>query len=64
MRQIFVDTWHLFTLTHKGDMYHKKAIAIASRPGSTNLITSEGLLTEYLNLFQQVLKILERQQSP
>jgi predicted nucleic acid-binding protein len=53
MTQIFVDTWFLIALTHRYDVSHKIAKSIASRLGSTNLVTSEGVLTEYLNFFSK-----------
>jgi predicted nucleic acid-binding protein len=60
MKQIFVDTWYLIALTHKGDVSHKKATTIASRLGSICLVTSEGVLTEYLNFFSARGKDIKR----
>lgn len=51
MRQIFVDTWYLVALTNKRDVSNKDACSIASRLISTSLVTSEGVLIEYLNFF-------------
>jgi predicted nucleic acid-binding protein len=51
MKEIFVDTWYFIALTHKRDVSHKSAKEIASSLGSTLLVTSEGVLTEFLNFF-------------
>lgn len=56
MKQIFVDTWYLIAITNVRDVSHEKAKRIASRLGSTFLVTSEGVLTEYLNFFSARVK--------
>ncbi len=53
MTAIFIDTWYLIAITLKGDKSHNNAKLITEKISSRNLITSEGVLTEYLNFFSK-----------
>lgn len=51
MRQIFLDTFYLQALADPGDNAHESAVIITARLGKFRGITSEMVLTEFLNAF-------------
>lgn len=51
MNPVFADTSFWIALTNEADAAHKKAQALSLTLGSRKIITSESVLTEYLNYF-------------
>jgi predicted nucleic acid-binding protein len=51
MKAVFADTSFWIALTNEGDAAYEKAQAFSLSLGSRKIITSESVLTEYLNYF-------------
>ena len=49
----FADTWFWIGLLHEPDQHHKAATAIYKKIGSSQIVTSEMILTEVLNVFRK-----------
>ncbi|MDP9054383.1 MAG: hypothetical protein M3N93_08805 [Acidobacteriota bacterium] len=51
MTAVFADTSFWIALTNEGDAAYQKAQAFSSSLGQRKILTSEAVLTEYLNYF-------------
>jgi predicted nucleic acid-binding protein len=51
MKAIFADTFYWVALTNKLDALHEQALALPRSLGSPRIITTEEVITEYLNSF-------------
>lgn len=49
MKRVFVDTAYWLALTNSFDQYHAKAVEVSSALGNCRLITTDAVLTEFLN---------------
>jgi predicted nucleic acid-binding protein len=49
----FADTWFWIGLIHEPDQHHKAARAIYKKIGDAQIVTSEMVLTEVLNVFRK-----------
>jgi predicted nucleic acid-binding protein len=49
----FADTWFWIGLIHEPDQHHKAARAIYKKIGDAQIVTSEIVLTEVLNVFRK-----------
>ena len=49
----FADTWFWIGLLHEPDQHHKVATAIYKKIGRSQIVTSEMILTEVLNVFRK-----------
>lgn len=47
----FVDTWFWCAFTSERDSHHREAVAIAQKLKGSTLVTSQMVLTEFLNMF-------------
>ena len=53
MIAVFIDTWYLIAITNPRDDWHEHAKELSNKIGFNRLVTSEGVLTEYLNFFSK-----------
>ncbi|HXE63782.1 MAG TPA: type II toxin-antitoxin system VapC family toxin [Bryobacteraceae bacterium] len=51
MKAIFADTFYWIALTNKLDAVHEQALAISRSLGSSRIVTTEQVITEYLKFF-------------
>lgn len=51
MRIVFADTFYLIALLNPKDQWHRRAIEVQDEIGAIRLITTEAVLTEFLNYF-------------
>src|SRR5215208_6573961 len=51
MNLVFVDTFYLIALANPRDEWHEKAKAIGDSLGMTLQLTTESVITEFLNFF-------------
>ena len=51
MNLVFVDTFYLIALANPRDEWHEKAKAIGDSLGDTRQVTTESVITEFLNFF-------------
>src|SRR5436853_4683002 len=51
MSLVFVDTFYLIALANPRDQWHGKAIAVGNSLGITPQLTTESVITEFLNYF-------------
>ena len=51
MNLIFIDTFYLIALAHPRDQWHEKAKAAGNSIGRALQLTTESVLTEFLNFF-------------
>lgn len=49
MSELFVDTIHLVALVNPKDQWHQKSVEIETATRDRNLVTTEDILTEFLN---------------
>ena len=49
MREIFADTAYWIALTNRLDQYHTAALQASSSIGTARIVTTDAVLTEYLN---------------
>lgn len=49
MKRCFADTVYWLALTNRHDQYHEKAIEVSTVLGECHLVTTEAVLTEFLN---------------
>jgi len=54
MRAIFADTFYWVALTNRLDALHERALALPRSLGSPQIITTEQVITEYLNFFPEM----------
>lgn len=53
MKAIFADTFYWVALTNKLDARHERALALPRSLGSPQIVTTEQVITEYLNFFAE-----------
>ena len=49
MKRCFADTVYWLALTNRHDQYHEKAVKVSAILGQSGLVTTEAVLTEFLN---------------
>lgn len=49
MKRCFADTVYWLALTNRHDQYHEKAVEVSAILGQCRLVTTEAVLTEFLN---------------
>ena len=50
MNELFVDTLHLVALVNPKDQWHQKSVEVETATRNIDLVTTEDILTEFLNL--------------
>jgi len=71
VRTVFADTFYWIALLNPKDQAHARAVSVSKHLGPTRIITSEEVLTEFLNYFgtrgpffrEAAARLLERMQS-
>ena len=53
MNELFVDTLHLVALVNPKDQWHQKSVEIETEARNNNLVTTEDVLTEFLNFYAE-----------
>ena len=53
MNELFVDTLHLVALVNPKDQWHQKSVEIETAARNNNLVTTEDVLTEFLNFYAE-----------
>ena len=53
MNDIFVDTLHLVALVNPKDQWHQKSVEVETATRNADLITTEDILTEFLNFYAE-----------
>ncbi len=53
MREVFADTGYWVALLHKDDGLHPKAREVSKSLGTTRIVTSDSVITEFLNFFAE-----------
>ncbi len=53
MNELFVDTLHLVALVNPKDQWHQKSVEIETATRNIDLITTEDILTEFLNFYAE-----------
>jgi predicted nucleic acid-binding protein len=53
MKVVFADTFYWIALTNKLDALHEQALALPRALGSPRIVTTEPVITEYLNFFAE-----------
>ena len=61
MRAVFADTFHWIALADFSDTFHERALALTAAHGAQPLVTTDEVLTEYLNYFSDQPQALRRQ---
>lgn len=51
MRRIFADALYWVALAHRKDQWHARAIQVSQQIGAVTLVTTDEVLTEFLNHF-------------
>lgn len=51
MRRVFADAVYWVALAHRKDQWHAKAVQISQQLGAVALVTTDEVLTEFLNHF-------------
>jgi predicted nucleic acid-binding protein len=51
MRRIFADTLYWVALAHRKDQWHARAVQVSRQIGAALLVTTDEVLTEFLNHF-------------
>ena len=51
MRRIFADTLYWVALAHRKDQWHVRAVQVSRQIGAALLVTTDEVLTEFLNHF-------------
>ena len=51
MRRVFADALYWVALAHRKDQWHVRAIQVSQQIGAVTLVTTEEVLTEFLNHF-------------
>ncbi len=51
MRAVFADTFYWIALLNPRDQAHGRAIGVSKGLGATRIVTTEEILTEFLNYF-------------
>ena len=55
MNELFVDTLHLVALVNLKDQWHQKSVEIETEARNNNLVTTEDVLTEFLNFTARII---------
>ena len=53
MNELFVDTIHLVALVNPKDQWHQKAVEVETATRNFDLVTTEDILTEFLNFYSE-----------
>jgi predicted nucleic acid-binding protein len=53
MSELFVDTIHLVALVNPKDQWHQKSVEVETATRDRNLVTTEDILTEFLNFYAE-----------
>ena len=53
MNELFVDTLHLVALINPKDQWHQKSVEMETATRENDLITTEEVLTEFLNFYAE-----------
>jgi predicted nucleic acid-binding protein len=51
MRRIFADALYWVALAHRKDQWHARAVQVSQQIGPATLVTTDEVLTEFLNHF-------------
>jgi uncharacterized protein len=51
MRRIFADAVYWVAIAHRKDQWHARAVQVSQQIGSVTLVTTDEVLTEFLNHF-------------
>ncbi len=51
MRRIFADAVYWVAIAHRKDQWHAKAVQVSRRVGAATLVTTDEVMTEFLNHF-------------
>ncbi len=51
MRRIFADAVYWVALAHRKDQWHARSVQVSEQIGAANLVTTDEVLTEFLNHF-------------
>jgi predicted nucleic acid-binding protein len=60
MTAVFADTFHWIALADFSDSFHERALALTSAHAEQPLVTTDEVLTEYLNYFGEQPEALRR----
>ncbi len=60
MTAVFADTFHWIALADFSDSFHERALALTAAHASQPLVTTDEVLTEYLNYFGEQPEVLRR----
>jgi uncharacterized protein len=53
MNELFVDTLHLVALVNPKDQWHQKSVEVETATRNIDLVTTEDILTEFLNFYAE-----------
>lgn len=53
MNELFIDTLHLVALINPKDQWHQKSVAVETATRDFNLVTTEDILTGFLNFYSE-----------
>ena len=53
MSELFVDTLHLVALVNPKDQWHQKSVEVETATRNLDLLTTEDILTEFLNFYAE-----------
>ena len=53
MNELFVDTLHLVALVNPKDQWHQKSVEVETATRNSDLLTTEDILTEFLNFYAE-----------
>ena len=53
MNELFVDTLHLVALVNPKDQWHRKSVEVETATRNIDLVTTEDILTEFLNFYAE-----------
>jgi predicted nucleic acid-binding protein len=63
MRRIFADAVYWVALAHRKDQWHARAVQVSRQLGAATLITTDEVLTEFLNHFSAYGDQMRRQSA-
>jgi predicted nucleic acid-binding protein len=63
MSELFVDTLHLVALVNPKDQWHRKSVEVETAARNNNLVTTEDILTEFLNFYAEHGEFMRRKVS-
>ncbi len=53
MNELFVDTLHLVAIVNPKDQWHQKSVEVETATRNNDLLTTEDILTEFLNFYAE-----------